>query len=145
MKPNLENEYYPDVLLEQFGWKTPEGAKALAAEPVSRRTFLTVSAAAGGGMMLGFGLAGSEKAAAGAPGGFGGAPQAVNPSAYVKIAPDGKITIMAKNPEIGQGIKTAFAVLIAEELDAKWSDVTVEQADIDSSRYGGQQFAGGSL
>ena len=41
MKPNLENEYYPDVLLEQFGWQTPEGAKTLAAEPVSRRTRFT--------------------------------------------------------------------------------------------------------
>ena len=143
MKPNLENEYYPDVLLEQFGWQTPEGAKTLAAEPVSRRTFLTVSAAAGGGLVLGIGLGSSEKAAAGAPGGFGGAPQALNPGAYVKIATDGKITIMAKNPEIGQSIKTAFAMLIAEELDAKWSDVTVEQAPIDSRAYG-SQLAGGS-
>ena len=146
MKPNLENEYYPDVLLAQWGLKEPEKVLPVAAEPVSRRTFLTVSAVAGGGMMLGFGLTHSDQAAAGAPGGFGGfggAAQALNPSAYVKIAPDGKITIMGKNPEIGQGIKTAFAMIIAEELDAKWSDVIVEQAPIDSRSYG-QQMAGGS-
>jgi isoquinoline 1-oxidoreductase beta subunit len=76
-------------------------------------------------------------------GGFGGAPQALNPSAYVRIMPDGKITIWAKNPEIGQGIKTAFAMIIAEELDCKWSDVTVEQAEVNSAKYG-SQLAGGS-
>jgi isoquinoline 1-oxidoreductase beta subunit len=62
----------------------------------------------------------------------------------VKIAPDGKITLYSKNPEIGQGIKTAFGVILAEELDAKWSDVTVEQAPINAAVYG-SQFAGGSL
>ena len=56
------------------------------------------------------------------------------PGAYVKIAPDGKITLFSKNPEIGQGIKTAFGVILAEELDAKWSDVTVEQAPINCGR-----------
>ena len=60
------------------------------------------------------------------------------------IKPDGKITLMSKNPEIGQGIKTAFGVILAEELDAKWADVTVEQAPINSAVYG-TQFAGGSL
>ncbi len=56
------------------------------------------------------------------------APQALNPSAYVRIMPDGKITIWSKTPEIGQGIKTGFGMILAEELDCKWSDVTVEQA-----------------
>ena len=59
---------------------------------------------------------------------------AFNPaSAYVRIAPDGKITLCSKNPEIGQGIKTAFGMILAEELDAKWSDVTIEQAPINSA------------
>lgn len=134
------NEYYPDVLLEQMGalaHDTSPGA-------VSRRGFLKASAVAGGGLMLGFSLLGGDKAQAGAPGGFGGAPQALRPDAYVKIAADGKITLYSKNPEIGQGIKTAFGMILAEELDAKWSDVTVEQAPVDASTYT-MQLAGGSL
>ncbi len=67
-----------------------------------------------------------------------------SPAAYVTIHPDGRITLLSKNPEIGQGIKTAFGVILAEELDAKWSDVTVEQSPINSAVYGAQ-FAGGSL
>ena len=82
-------------------------------------------------------------------GGGGGRPAgppgpAFVPGAYVKIAPDGKITLYSKNPEIGQGIKTGFGVILAEELDAKWSDVTVEQSPINAAVYGAQ-FAGGSL
>src|SRR5690606_21188385 len=86
---------------------------------------------------------GGDKAQAGAPGGFG-APQPLRPDAYVKIAADGKITLYSKNPEIGQGIKTAFGMILAEELDAKWTDVTVEQAPVDAGIYP-MQLAGGSL
>ncbi len=95
-----ENEYYPDVLraeIEKFERESMV-ASALTA-PVSRRGFMKASAVVGGGMLLAFNLAGSEKADAqaaggGRPGGggFGGGQQALNPGAYVKIAPDGKIT-----------------------------------------------------
>ena len=151
------NEYYPEVLLNELEKMERETVATSVAGPVSRRGFMKASAATGGGLMLAFGIFGSDAAEAQAPppgarppGGPGGPPggmmmrgPAFNPAAYVQIKPDGKITIMSKNPEIGQGIKTAFAVIIAEELDAKWADVTVEQADIDSSRYG-SQLAGGS-
>src|SRR5215471_1561779 len=104
-----------------------------------RRTFLRVTALAGGGLLLApvlepldHALAASSAPAAG--GAIG---------ELIRIAPDGAITIMAKNPEIGQGVKTMLPMLIADELDADWADVTVEQAVSDPSRYG-DQFAGGS-
>ncbi|HET9986273.1 MAG TPA: molybdopterin cofactor-binding domain-containing protein [Longimicrobiales bacterium] len=110
---------------------------------VSRRYFLRVTAVAGGGMLLGFYAgpavtpAGAEGAAAGLP------PEAVPLNAFVRIGPDGVVTIVAKNPEIGQGVKTMLPMLIAEELEVDWKDVRVEQADSEPDRYG-RQFAGGS-
>jgi isoquinoline 1-oxidoreductase beta subunit len=139
-----QNEYYPDVLLEALSKDAPQAGGAVLNGPVSRRGFLKASAIAGGGMVLGFSLlGGSHEARAGAPGGFG-PPQPLRPDAYVKIGTDGKVTIYSKNPEIGQGIKTALPQVIAEELDVKWDDVTVEQAPIDAALYP-SQFAGGSM
>jgi isoquinoline 1-oxidoreductase subunit beta len=64
-------------------------------------------------------------------------------NAYLVIGKDGVITIFSPNPEIGQGIKTAFAVIVAEELDVDWAKVTVLQADLDTKKYE-RQLTGGS-
>jgi isoquinoline 1-oxidoreductase beta subunit len=101
----------------------------------SRRAFLEVGLAAGGGLMLAFSLPWSAKAA--------DAGEGATLNAYIRIATDGVVTIAAKNPEIGQGIKTMLPMVIAEELDVDWSAVRIEQAPVDAKAYG-PQFAGGS-
>ncbi len=64
-------------------------------------------------------------------------------NAYIKVTSDGRITIYSPHPEMGQGVKTALPMIIAEELGARWEDVEVLQAPVDSARFG-EQRAGGS-
>ncbi len=106
----------------------------MPALPITRRSFLQASALAGGGFLLSLYLEPFSLGQESAP---------LSPAAFVRIDPDGTVTIMAKNPEIGQGVKTMLPMLIAEELDADWKEVRVQQADVDESKYG-VQFAGGS-
>src|SRR5262249_41311400 len=109
----------------------------VAAFPLDRRAFLRVSAVAGGGLLIGLSF-GSRAARA-----EDETPSLV-PNAFVRIDPDGAITITAKNPEVGQAVKVSLPMIIAEELDADWKDVRIEQADLDETKYG-DQFAGGSI
>jgi isoquinoline 1-oxidoreductase beta subunit len=106
--------------------------------PLSRRSFLRVTALTGGGMMIALHLDPSEALAQ-----FGGPAAPLLPVSFIKIAADGAVTIVSKNPEIGQGIKNMLPMIIADELDADWSRVTIEQADVDATKYG-SQIAGGS-
>ena len=113
---------------------------ALQATSLSRRAFLSAGLAAGGGLLLTLSL--PRTADGHEPTGLGeGAAAELNP--FISIAPDGLITIVAKNPEIGQGMKTTLPMLIAEELDAEWSQVRTEQALLNPIY--GEQFAGGSM
>jgi isoquinoline 1-oxidoreductase beta subunit len=103
---------------------------------LNRRSFLKVSALATGAITLRLYI---PQAQAQAP-----AKQNLKPTAFIKIAPDGTVTIKARGPEMGQGIKTELPMLIAEELDVDWKNVRVEQADLDEAAYGSQS-AGGSM
>ena len=107
---------------------------------LDRRSFLRVSALAGGGFMLSTYL---EPISLLAQGGRAPAPP-LDPNAFVSINTQGIATIIAKNPEIGQGVKVMLPMLIAEELDIEWKDVRIEQGDLNTARYGGQS-AGGSF
>jgi isoquinoline 1-oxidoreductase beta subunit len=106
---------------------------------LSRRTLLKAGALAGGGLILTATMPMVARAAAAS-----GAGQAAELNAFVKIAADNTITIVGKNPEIGQGIKTMLPMLIADEMDADWDQVRIEQADSDARKYG-FQIAGGSF
>jgi isoquinoline 1-oxidoreductase beta subunit len=61
----------------------------------------------------------------------------------IRIGEDGSIVIYAQNPEMGQGVKTALPMMIAEELDVDWASVRIEQAGWDTRLQ--NQFSGGSL
>lgn len=107
---------------------------------VSRRTFLRGS----GGLALGILFAplmrGGEALAAGEP---------FAANAFVRIGGDGSVTILAKHVEMGQGSYTGLATLLAEELDADWSQVKVEGAPANAALYnnlafGPMQGTGGS-
>src|SRR5580700_2967301 len=110
---------------------------ANASLTMGRRSFFKLAGAGAAGLVLGFRLADAAFAAEAAD----GKDQVMN--AFIRIAPDNTITIYSKCPEIGQGIKTSFGVIIAEELDADWNHVVMEQADINPKVYG-SQGAGGS-
>jgi len=101
---------------------------------ITRRGFLQLGVISSAGLMLGARPAGKAQAAkAGAA--------VLNP--LIHIEPDGSITLFAQNPEIGQGVKTSLPMIIAEDLDVRWQDIKVKQADwmpgVD------RQFSGGSL
>jgi len=106
----------------------------------TRREFLQATAASS--LVIGFSLpqAGRAAVAAAAPGAFA-------PNAYLRIASDDRVTIICGSAEMGQGVLTAIPMLVAEELDADWKKVSVEQAPVDAAYNNpmfGMQATGGS-
>lgn len=108
----------------------------------NRRQFLKTSAIASSGLVLSFQIMGKAKDEQGnqidkADG------DGVVFNSYLTINPDGTATIYSPNPETGQGIKTAFPMIVAEELDMDWNKINVVQAPLDTKRFE-RQVAGGS-
>ena len=111
-------------------------------ENTSRRSFIKLAAAAGGGLFLGFNWTNSSalpivvsanEVAAGS----------IHFNSYLSIGTNNVITIISPNPEIGQGIKTAFPMIVAEELDADWKKVKTVQGNLDTGAFE-RQVSGGS-
>ena len=113
---------------------------------ISRRNFLKISAAVGGGLLIGVDAAACSRKE-GAPVNAA-APQGVfAPNAWIRIGVDDSITLMVGSSEMGQGVMTAIPMLLAEELDADWSKVRAEFAPAHPSYTNpiiGRQHTGGS-
>ncbi len=106
---------------------------------VNRRSFLQVSAVAGGGLVIGL-YAPRIAGQAGRAGGPAAGPP-LDANLYITVNPNNTFTIVAKNPETGQGIKTALPQIIADEFDVDWTQVSIKQADLDP-RYSPQTEGG---
>ena len=100
--------------------------------PVSRREFVTGTVAAGAGLVIGFYL----------PHGSRAQKDFFSPNAYLRITPDNKITVVVARSEMGQGVRTALPMILAEELEADWQKIAIEQAG--ASTLFGDQTTGGS-
>ena len=101
---------------------------------LNRRTFVKLTSSASGALIIGVGFAGCKT--------DGPPPETYEFSPLISMDSDGWITLIAKNPEIGQGIKTSLPMILAEELGADWKKVRVQQADFDKKYE--EQWAGGS-
>lgn len=107
-----------------------------------RRSFMKVSGLVSGGILIGFNLFTACKEKAEVPVDIAQL-DFKDFNAFIKIADNGMVTIFSPNPEIGQGVKTAMPMIIAEELDVPWKNVYVEQAPLDTKNFS-RQVAGGS-
>jgi Aerobic-type carbon monoxide dehydrogenase, large subunit CoxL/CutL homologs len=107
-----------------------------------RRSFIKISALAGGGMLVGFNFM-ATSCNANTSQGLTIPDEWFKINGYLKIGANGVVTIMSPNPEIGQNVKTSMPMIVAEELDVDWKNVLVEQAPLDTSIFK-RQLAGGS-
>ena len=113
--------------------------QSLAASPTSRRSFMRGAAAAAGALVVGTYVAwpkGKALASSPAPS-AGGAPQ---PNAFIRIAPDNTVTVTIKHLDMGQGNTTGLATVVADELDADWSQIRTEFAVANADLYNNLAF-----
>jgi isoquinoline 1-oxidoreductase beta subunit len=103
----------------------------------SRRDFLKTTSVGGAGLLLAFRMAGTFPSDAAVE------EDKFAPNAFISISPEGEITLVVARSEMGQGVRTTLAMILAEELDADWPKVKVEQADCDA-KYG-DMTTGGSM
>jgi isoquinoline 1-oxidoreductase beta subunit len=100
--------------------------------PLSRREFVTAGVAAGAGLVIGFYLPHEHESQK----------ESFSPNAYLRITPDDKVTVVVARSEMGQGVRTALPMILAEELEADWKQIEIEQAG--ASTLFGDQTTGGS-
>ena len=105
-----------------------------------RRDFIKLSALAGGGLLLGIRLPERRPGERGERSEVPRAPWA--PNAFLRVDPDGVVTITLARSDMGQGVRTALPMIVADELDADWSRVKVVQADAHPSKYGRMMTVG---
>ena len=112
-------------------------------ESASRRDFMRKSVLASSGLALGFYFNSADSATKQVAKPSTVAETSIfKPNAFIHIATNGTVTLISKQPEIGQGIKTSLPMVIAEELEVNWKDVVILQGDLDPIY--GSQSAGGS-
>jgi isoquinoline 1-oxidoreductase subunit beta len=100
----------------------------------SRREFVTILAAAGGGLLLGYRAEGAQRAASGTTS------ASFAPNAFIRIPPDGKVTLVMPQAEMGQGVYTSLSMLLAEELEIAPDQIQLEHAPSDNKLYANQFF-----
>ena len=105
---------------------------------IPRREFIKLGAVAGGGLLLGVQVPwgkGATAAASAAP---------FQPNVFIRIAPDDLVTIWCAKSDMGQGVRTALPMIVADELDADWDRIRIEQADAHPGAYGRMMTVGSS-
>src|SRR5207245_9762298 len=98
---------------------------------INRREFLETGVAAGASLLIGFHLPAFDR----------GATQSFKPNAWIEIRPDGVVTIWTGRSAVGQGVKPAMPMIVAEEREADWTRVQGAQADADPA-YGDELTVG---
>src|SRR5579871_136829 len=103
---------------------------------IHRREFIKLTSIAGSSLMIGFVFSCKNPASKNAN------QKALQPDAYLKIDPDGKITVFVGRQEMGQGVNTSLPMIVAEELDADWKDIHVEIAAFGTLKKGDHDTGG---